>query len=193
MPINDIHGIPLIHHPNFPNDIVNNIEFGAGRNYFGKKEFPHCYLTDLKMPDLNHFSTYENYEIEDCHFLDASCDFYKFNFGRTFENIILCNPYFYGFLGLGNAKKFFDRAGDLLSQQGRIHIIGSSSNKWCSKDSFDEYFENEIDEYKSNHTFVLDVHEELTRQHQINLTYNFYKTELRDPTIPNQRLVIQKM
>ncbi|QLC66712.1 hypothetical protein LPB248_10555 [Flavobacterium sp. LPB0248] len=198
MPINDKFGIPIIHHPNFPNDIVGdigvgNIEFGAGRNYFGKREFPNCYLTDLKNPELDHFSIHEDYEIRDCHFLDANCDFYKYDFDRTFQNIILCNPYFYGFQGLGNAKKFFDRAGDLLENDGKIHIIGSSSNKWCCKDSLEEYLENEIEEYKSNHTFILEAHEELTRQHTINVTYNFYKTELKDITVPNERLVLKKV
>lgn len=194
MPINDINGTPIIHHLNFPNDVVTNIEFGAGKNYFGKKEFPDCYLTDLTIPDgLPHFTHYVDYEVENCHFLDANCDFYEYNFERTFKNIILCNPFNYGYNGLGSAKKFFDRAGELLSENGKIHIIGSSLNKWCCKDSFDEYLKNDIEVYKPNHTFIIEEHEKLTRQHQINLTYSFFRTELKDRTVPDERLVIKKV
>lgn len=193
MPINDINGIPIVHHLNFPNDDVRNIEFGAGKNYFGKKEFPNCYLTDLDNPNLPHFTHYPNYEIEDCHYLDANCDFFKYSFNRKFDNIILCNPFLYGFLGLGDAKRFFDRAGDLLNDDGKIHIIGSSFNKWCSKDSYDDYMSNEIDEYKSNYSFVLEDHVHLTRQHDINTSFSFYQAGLKDRTYPNQILVIKKV
>jgi hypothetical protein len=193
MPIADIHGNPLQHYTDFPNDPVNSIEFGAGKNHYGKKEYPNCYLTDLSMPDLLHFTQYVNYEIEDCHYLDANCDFYEYNFEVKFENIILCNPFNYGYYGLGSAKRFFDRAAELLSEEGRIHILGSSSNKWCCKDSLDEYLKNDIEIFKPNHTFIMVEHEILTRQHQINTTYNFYRTELKDRTIPNERLVIKKV
>lgn len=194
MPINDINGNPLTQHLNFPNDneTVTNIEFGAGRNYYGKKEFPNCYLTDLTNPNLLHFSQYVDYEFENCHFLDANCDFYEYNFARTFENIILCNPYNYGFSGFGSAKKFFDRAGTLLNEEGEIHIIGHSLNKWSCKDSFEEYLENDIEDYKSKYNFKLHSYESLNREHSINATYRFYRTELKDLTVPNERLVIKK-
>jgi 16S rRNA G1207 methylase RsmC len=196
MPILDIFENEIAHHINFPNDLeITNIEFGAGRNFYGKKEYPKCYLTDLSYPELGivHFKQKEDYNSTECHFLDNICDFYEFNFQRTFENIILCNPYHYGFNGLGNAKKFFERAGELLSEDGRIHIIGSSFNKWCCKDSLDDYFENEIEIYKTEYNFILEDYCQLTRHDHINTSYDFYKTELKDRTIPNEKLVIKKV
>lgn len=193
MPILDILENEISHHLDFPNNLqIKNIEFGAGRNFYGKKEYPQCYLTDLSYPDFLHFTETEDYREDNSHFLDGLCNFYTYNFERTFNNIILCNPFNFGFNGLGNAKKFFDRAGDLLNIDGKINIIGSSQNPWCSKDSLDDYFLNEIEDYKSNHNFGLQTHEELTREDRVNITYRFYKSELKDITVPNQKLVILK-
>jgi hypothetical protein len=193
MPIADIYGNPLVHHVNFPIDEVRNIEFGAGKNYFGKREFPNCYITNLTTPNLLHFTHYPNYETVDCHYLDATCDYYEYNFNREFENIILCNPYHFGFSGLGDGKRFFDRAGDLLCNEGKIHIIGSSLNKWCARDSYDDYMSNEIEEFKSIYEFELLHCVPIPRQHLFNTTYKFYKSELLDRTYPDQMLVIKKL
>ncbi|WP_438966338.1 class I SAM-dependent methyltransferase [Flavobacterium sp.] len=194
MPIYDIFDNEISHHNDFPNNgNIVNIEFGAGRNYFGKKEYPKCYLTDLITPDLIHFTQSADYNEVDNHFLDDVCNFFDYNFERTFDKIIMCNPFNYGFNGLGNAKKFFDRAGKLLNDNGEIHIVGSSLNPWCSKDSFDEFFYNEIDLYKTDYNFILHSHEELSRENRINTSYRFYKTELKDITIPNQKIVIKKL
>lgn len=193
MPITDINGNPLVHHVNFPIDEVRNIEFGAGKNYFGKREFPSCYITNLTTPNLHHFTHYPNYELEDCHYLDATCDYYNYNFNREFENIILCNPYHFGFSGLGAGKRFFDRAGELLCREGKIHIVGHSSNPWCGIDYYDEYMSNEIEEFKSIYEFELLGCVPLPRTHPINTTYKFFKSELLDRTYPDQMLVIKKL
>lgn len=194
MPILDIFNEEILHHNDFPSNLeITNIEFGAGRNFYGKKEYPKCYLTDLSYPELLHFTQTANYDEVNNHFLDDLCNFYDYNFERTFNNIILCNPFNFGFNGLGNAKKFFDRAAELLSENGEIHIVGSSINKWCCKDSFDEFIYNDIEEYKSTHEFVLSTHEELSRENRINTTYKFYQTELKKITIPDQKLVIKKL
>lgn len=193
MPILDLYGDEILHHNDFPNNVeIKNIEFGAGKNFYGKKEFPKCYLTDLSYPDFLHFSQNENYNEDNSHFLDDICDFYEYNFERTFENIILCNPFGYGFKDLGDAKRFFDRAGELLIDNGEIHIVGSSINPWCSIDSFNEYMLNEIEIYKSLYNFQVESFEELSRECRINTTYRFYKRELKQITIPNQKLVIKK-
>lgn len=194
MPILDIFNQEISHHDDFPSNLdIVNIEFGAGRSVYGKKEYPKCYVTDLNYPELLHFSQTEDYSDENSHFLDDLCHFYDYNFERTFENIILCNPFGYGFKGLGDAKKFFDRAGQLLNLNGEIHIIGSSTNDWCNRTAFEDYFYNEIEVYKSNYNFVLQEYTQLTRQDNINTTYRFYQTELKKITVPNEKLVIKKL
>ncbi len=195
MPILDKFGNEIAHHIDFPNDLeVNNIEFGAGRNNFGKREHPNCYLTDLSYPELLlHFKEHNDYETQDCHYLDNVCHFYDYNFTRKFENIILCNPFGYGFSKLGNAQKFFNRAGDILSENGKIHIIGKSNNPWCKKESFDKFLKNEIETYKSKYNFEIESYDPLDSNHEINTSYIFYCTGLRDKTIPNERLIIKKL
>lgn len=195
MPILDKNGNPIAYHNNFPHDLdVTNIEFGAGRNDFGKREHPNCYVTDLSYPGLLSYFTEYDESITDYHYLDNICDFYNTNFARQFKNIILCNPYNYGFSGLGNAKKFFDRAGDILVQNGQIHIIGKSNNPWCKKESFDNFIKNDIImAYHSKHKFELESFETLSDDHDINVKYKFYTTGLEKQTIPNERLTIKKL
>jgi hypothetical protein len=195
MPLIDKFGNPILYHLNFPNDLeVSNIEFGAGRNDFGKREYPNCYVTDLSYPELlSHFTDF-NEDTIDYHFLDNLCDFYNSKFDRQFENIILCNPYKYGFKGLGGAKKFFDRAGEILVKNGKIHIIGKSNNPWCKKESFDKFIKNdEIPAFKSKYDFELEDFEILDELHEINTNYRFYSTGLEKQTIPNERLIIKKL
>lgn len=196
MPILDKYGNPITYHNNFPNDLaVTNIEFGAGRNDFGKREYPNCYVTDLSYPAKlkSYFQEYHE-DITDYHYLDNICDFYNSKFERQFENIILCNPYGYGFKGLAGAKKFFDRAGEILVKNGQIHIIGNSTNPWCKKESFDNFIKNDtIAVFKSKYDFEIDIFEVLDTDHQINTNYKFYTTGLELETMPNERLTIKKL
>jgi hypothetical protein len=196
MPILDKFGNEIEHHIDFPNDLeVNNIEFGAGKNNYGKREHPKCYLTDQDYPteDVLHFSYHNDYEIQNCHYLDDICHFYDYNFERKFENIILCNPFGYGFRGLADAQKFFNRAGDILSENGRIHIIGKYSNGWCKKESLDKYLKNEIEIYKSKYFFEIESFEPLDSNHSINTNYRFFECGLQKITIPNEKIIIKKL
>ncbi|MDQ6470132.1 hypothetical protein RB619_05715 [Flavobacterium sp. LHD-80] len=196
MPILDKNGNPIAYHEIFPGDVeVNNIEFGAGRNNYGKIEYPNCYVTDLSYPAelKSYFQEYED-DNTDYHYLDNICDFYNTNFGRQFENIILCNPYGYGFYGLAAAKKFFDRAGEILIENGLIHILGKNNNKWSKKESFDKFIKNDvITVYQSKYDFKLESFETLDSEHDINVKYKFYTTGLLTETIPNERLIIKKL
>lgn len=193
MSILDKNGNPIEYYANFPNDQeILNIEFGAGKNNFGKREYPSCYLTDKYFPQVpSYFNEYDSEEI-DYHFLDHTCDFYESHFERNFDNIILCNPYDYGFKKLGDAKKFFNRAGTLLNANGRLHIIGSSFNPWCNKESLDKFIKNEIEQYFSTYKFELESYEDLDTDHVINQKYDFYSTGLNQKTTPNERLILKK-
>lgn len=195
MPILDKFGNPISYHIDFPNDLeVSNIEFGAGRNNFGKREYPNCYVTDLSYPELLSYFTHFNEDSTEYHFLDNICDFYDSKFDRKFENIILCNPYKYGFKGLAGAKKFFDRAGEILVTNGKIHIIGKSNNPWCKKESFDNFIKNdEIPAFKSKYNFELENFETLDELHEININYRFFSSGLLKETMPNERLIIKKL
>ncbi|WP_173968517.1 hypothetical protein [Flavobacterium collinsii] len=195
MMILDKHGNPIIYHENFPHDMeVTNIEFGAGRNNFGKREYPNCFVTDLSYPkDIKSYFKDYHEDITDYHYLDNLCDFYNTNFQRKFENIILCNPFNYGFKGLGDAKKIFDRAGDILVDNGQIHIIGKSKNPWCKKESFNNFIKNTIPVFQSKYKFELESFENLDTNHQINKNYKFYTSELKIETVPDERLTIKKI
>ncbi len=195
MPILDKFGNEIEHHTDFPNDLkITNIEFGAGKNNFGKIEYPKCYVTDLTYPEsILHFKNYVDYKNEDCHYLDDICDFYEHKFERKFKNVILCNPYGYGFDKLGSAKKFFNRAGDILIHNGKIQIIGRDNNKFCKKESLDNFLKNEIEIYKSKYDFELESFEVLDVNHLINKQYTFYQRKLMEKTIPNEKLVIKKL
>lgn len=193
MPIFDINGNPLAHHTNFPNDDVDNIEFGAGKNYFGKKEYPSCYLTDIEYPNIEHFMTDANYELGNYHYIDGLCDYYDYNFNRKFNTIILCNPYKFGYIGLAEGKRFFDRADQLLNPNGEIHIIGKSINKWCSSESLEFYLDNQIPEFKASADFRIESYLELNEQDEINTTYDFYQVGLQRTTLPNERIVIKRV
>jgi len=193
MDIIDNLGRPIEAYNDFPNNLnVHNIEFGAGKNNFGKIEYPNCYLTDLEYPKNKQYYFERIGEDLDCHFLDSICDFYKTSIDRQFQNIILCNPYGFGYSGFGNAKKFFDRAGDLLLDNGRLQIIGSWKNPWCKKESFDNYLLTDLVVYKSKYQFELESFEELDENHDIIKKYNFYAMGLETTTIPNQKLTIKK-
>lgn len=151
-------------------------------------------MTDLTYPEsVLHFKNYVDYKNKDCHYLDDICDFYEHKFERKFENLILCNPFYFGYNGLEGAKKFFNRVGDILTQKGKIHIIGRHSNKFCRKESLDKFLKNEIDIYKSKYVFELESFEILDENHEINVKYIFHQVGLEDKTIPNEKIVLKKL
>lgn len=193
MPISDINGRPLQHYTNFPNDEVLNIEFGAGKGHFGKKEFPNCYLTDLSIPEIPHFTLHpDDYENIDCHYLDYECNYFETNLnGKTFDNLIICNPFEYGFLGIGTAKDFLDRAGELLNDNGCVYIIGHSKNPWSKYRNIERY----LDKLKASGELTYNM--ELTKetiddQHDYS-KYNFTHCDLKTTTEPNEKIIIKKL
>ena len=173
MPILDINGAPLAHHLELVTEI-NNIEFCGGTGFFGKKEFPLCYSTDLVLPNMEHFTTYPNdYENQRCHYLDGVCDFYNPPFhGRTFDNIIICNPYEVGFSGKYQTKRFLSNIEQLLNDSGRLTLLGNSKNPWSKYKNLNKYYWKLIDEGEVMDIFNFNL-EQLDASHSYRLNYKF--------------------
>lgn len=191
MPILDRQGNHLTSYGEFPfNDEVHNIEFGAGINYFGKKEFPHCFLTDVQSPNCDHFLLHPNdYEDKECHFLDSMCDYLSADFGqKTFLNLIFCNPFNMGFIGQGHADEFITRATTLLKEDGKIYILSSNRNPWAKSRNIKKYLselvhlgevEIEVTSLDENHTYITD--------------YAYKQCDMVTTTTPNELIIIKKL
>jgi len=191
MPILDIQGNHLASFDAFPfNEEVQNIEFGAGVNYFGKKEFPNCFLTDIQPPNCDHFQQYpEDYENRNCHFLDSICDYLSTDFGeKTFSNLIFCNPFGIGFLGQGHADEFISRATDLLNEEGKIYILGSASSPWSKSRKIKRYLSELIE------LGVIEIEvTSLDPEHAYITEYNYLQCDMVTKTTPNELIVIKKI
>lgn len=161
---------------------VDNIEFGAGKSYFGKVEFSKCFLTDKIDFGAVHFLN-NNIIVDDTniHYLDGIADFYNYDFeDKKFENLIFCNPYYYGCNSLSATERFLNRCYDLLQTEGKIHIFGGYHNSYVNK--IQKWFDKLDAEMKSKWQI-----EELDDKvlSKFNSKYDFrtyesnYKVELR--------------
>ncbi len=197
MPIFDIHGDPITDlTKNNSNDAnIVNIEFGAGKNYFGKAQYPQCYLTDKKKPDLSHFSELFDYDKDsDCHYLDFMCDFYEYDFGgHTFETLILCNPHGYGYSSDVSGQFFFNRAGSILRDNGQIVVLSSHTNKFGNKKHLEAFLNCDDPIFFSKYIFILEDFEELTPEHEIRQNYQFKHSNLTTVATPSQKMIIRKV
>lgn len=129
-----------------PNN-VNNIEFGAGRGYFGKKEFPECFLTDVNCEGLTHFSEIKEDE-ENCHYLDKTVDYFNFdNEGRKFNRLIFCNPFNFGLKMRYEALKFLKKAESLLMNDGEVFLLGQHANGFIKKENAEKWIKYHNEEY----------------------------------------------
>lgn len=194
MAIFDINGTPIKHNEYKKHDNIVNIEFGSGKNFFGKCEYPECYLTDKNIPQLQHFiECLPDYHKANCHYIDFACDFYNYNFdGRLFQKIILCNPYDFGYQGLAEGKLFFDRTGDLLDNNGQIIIICNKSNQFVKKKKLDDYLRCAIPSLQSKHKFIVEEFEEMNETHKIRQNYKFKQACLEKDATPDQKIIIKK-
>ncbi len=175
-------------------DKVVNIEFGSGKNYFGKCEYPECYLTDKNIPQSPHFmECLPDYHEADCHYIDFACDFYDHNFyGRLFQKIILCNPFGFGYQ-LSEGRLFFNRAGDLLDNNGQIIIICSKTNPHVKKKLLDFYLSTNNPLWKSRYDFEIEHFEVMDNEHYIRKQYKFKQSCLIKDATPDQKIIIKKI
>lgn len=194
MPRQDINGNDFEYYPVFPdNQTVKNIEFAAGKTFFGKKEFPNCYLTDVKIPDVEHFMTYpQDYETRDCHFLDQQCDYNNVEtLGRSFDNVLFCNPLGIGFKGRDETKSFLEKASSILAQDGTIIVLGNSTNPWSKFESLNRHYRNLVALELLADEFVFEL-EQIDDAHPYRANHQFYITDFSAPTFPNQLIKIQR-
>ncbi|WP_313094064.1 hypothetical protein [Empedobacter sp.] len=197
MPIYDINGQTIeSFKTKFPNDnLINNIEFGAGKSYYGKKEFPYCFSTDFKVHEISHFSSLPDYDEKTlCHFLDnEECDFFTYNFTRSFSNIIICNPFGYGVRNKPERILFFNRIGNLLEDNGHLHIIGRHNNSFSKKKNVDRFLNREQNEEGSEHRFELVEFNDLDENSYELINYNFNTCIIGQVTSPTEKIKIKKI
>jgi len=195
MPILDKDGREIVWLKNFPNDDnVDCIEIVAGKNCFGKKYFPLCYLLDRTHNNLPHFSSLEDYETEDCHFLDHITDFVTLDVnGKQFSNIIFCNPYEIGFIGKEFAKEFLNKTASMLCSNGVIHIIGHTSNVWSKYHNANKYTSKLIMENELICQFKLSAPTTLTQEHEYIRFNRFTRVNINKQTVPNEMFTITKI
>lgn len=197
MPIIDIRGNELecLRNQFCNENIVKNIEFGAGKSYYGKKEFPKCYTTELSNLNIDHFKDLDDYnENTNCHYLDhMGCDFFTYDFKRTFEKIIMCNPSGYGVNNYANSYIFFKRIGDLLDIDGELHIIGKHDNKFSKYDNVVKFLSRLNDNSDFGYNFAIENYSILDANSYERINYNFYRCELNKITEPTEKIIIKKV
>jgi len=195
MAIIDINGSEIVWLRNFPNDEnVENIEFGSGKSYFGKKYFPLCYLTDITNNQLEHFFGFTDYELQDCHYLDYTCDFNTVDLnGKTFSKVILCNPFFIGFRGREYTKEFLNKAGHILNDLGSIIVIGNSTNGWSKYRNAEKYLGHLTNGGELNYHFAISPLTTLDDRHEYRMTNTFTMTDIKYQTYPDEMFTITKI
>lgn len=140
-----------------PEDVAS-IEFGAGKGYFGKIEFPNCFLTDLNDPGVLHVSEVIENESVDCHYLDGIVDYFDYNFQeRKFNRLIFCNPFLFGFNGKYGTNKFLNRAKELLNIDGEIFVLGQKNNGWVNKKNAQKWVNVYNSNVNNNWSFISDL------------------------------------
>lgn len=183
------------YHNDFPyNNEVSNIEFGASINYFGKKFFNKCFLTDIEDKGLPHFTKIDNISYGNCHFLDSICDFNSFNpSNKKFDNIIFCNPYGVGFRGRENSRIFLNNAGKLLKENGKIHLITNHTNSWGKFQNAKNYLDKLKEDNLLNYNLVIENMITLDENHEFVTNQKYTFTDINQPTTPTQYFIIKKI
>ena len=96
-----------------------SIELGAGQSEFGRKFYPKCLETDSDLSLLN----------SNC--IDVITDARKICIDDgSFDCVILCNPYEYGFIREEGLVLLLEIV-RILKDQGQVILITSSFNPYC--------------------------------------------------------------
>jgi hypothetical protein len=106
------------------NPAFMNMEIGAGCGDFGQQFFPDCIVTDIRKPSQRECSILCIFNAEEMpyHWTD-----------NRFNNIIMCNPYYYGFDDPNYfSQDFLNELFRIVSNNGNIIIFGNDSNPYCN-------------------------------------------------------------
>ncbi len=96
-----------------------SIELGAGESEFGRKFYPKCLETDSDLSLLN----------TNC--IDVITDAHKICVDDgSFDRVILCNPFPYGFSG-EKGLVLLREIVRILKNKGQVILIASSHNPYC--------------------------------------------------------------
>jgi hypothetical protein len=190
MPILDLHNSELVSHPGFPNDTtVLHIEFGAGKNYFGKKFFPLCYLTEREESvfRIPHFTNFQDYEVRDCHYNDAQLDHIEnpniFPSDR-FDKVIFCNPYGYGFRNVETTTFILNSLGRILRTGGSLLVLSHHTNGWGKYRNASRFFNASVPSLRYN--YQLTDLEPMDENHLFRQDQRYYSCNLQNETTPDQ-------
>jgi SAM-dependent methyltransferase len=109
------------------NQTIENIELGAGCGNFGKIFYNPCIQTDN---DININSYCKNAKI------DKYCDAENTPFEpNQFKLVIMCNPYYYGFLDKDQAILLMTEIIRILKLHGKILVITNERNIYANLDA----------------------------------------------------------
>lgn len=160
-----------------------NIELGAGCGDFGKLYFPECYLTD-KDTEL----------IEDCLKvlgfpcrIDCFCDANNLPFPEnSFDRVIMCNPYGYGFRELDEVEILLNELVRILKNDSSIIIIGHEKNPFCAPKRVKSRIKDISLQTNADIRFSV---EDIDSEKEYP-GYNFRLIEEKRKTVPNKRITL---
>jgi len=155
-----------------------NIELGAGCGDFGKRYYLECCLTDndIGLRDL----------CLPCR-IDCFCDANSLPFSEnSFDRIIICNPYNYGFRELNEAKLLLNELVRILKDDSSIIIIGHESNKFCTP----KQVRKRIGEISSHINADIRFSAENIDAKRLYHGYRFLTVGGKRETVPNRRMTL---
>lgn len=151
-----------------------SIELGAGESEFGRKFYQKCLETDSDLSLLN----------TNC--IDVITDAHKICVdGGSFDRVILCNPYEYGFTreeGLVLLREIVR----ILKDQGQVTLITSSFNPYCQPQRIEQIantLELETDVKIQIQVTAINLQTQYPEQ-------KFYRLDGTE-TIPNLEIILQ--
>ena len=150
------------------------IELGAGESGFGRKFYPKCLETDSDLSLLN----------TNC--IDVITDAHKICVDDgSFDRVILCNPYEYGFIreeGLVLLREIVR----ILKDKGQVILIASSSNPYCQLQRIKQIASN----LKSETNVKIQIQFTAINPQTQYPEQKFYRLDGTE-TIPNIEIILQ--
>ena len=127
----------MIESPFNINPQIKNLELGAGCGSFGAFYYAECFITDKSHPALLHERCKGSYTAS------VECDAYEIPCGKDrFNNIIMCNPYMYGFRDDEQSIIFLDELYRVLTKNGKVTILTTKNNPYSTPKRVEKRIKN---------------------------------------------------